>query len=231
MDVFSHTLSASRSAAGPRLAVASLRLAALVLLTLVPRAAVAQANTQRGATLGGLAGAVAGGLIGDHNGEAGAGAAIGGLIGAVTGGVLGNAADRDQAAYQQQQYYLQQQQQTIAVQASVSVADVISMSRSGLSDSVIINQIQQRGVQQTLQVPDIISLHQQGVRETVITAMQQASVGGARSAAAPPVVRERIVAPAPVIVEEHYLVPHYGPPRFHYYRGVPVRRQGFHLQF
>jgi len=206
-------------------------LTGLLSVLLLPSTASAQANTQRGATLGGLAGAVAGGLIGDNNGEAGAGAAIGGLIGAVTGGVLGNAADKEQAAYQQQQYYLQQQQQAAAIQTSVTVADVISMSRSGLSDSVIINQIQQRGVQQQLQVPDIISLHQQGVRESVITAMQQAPLGAARATRTPQVVRERIVTPAPVVIEEHYLVPHYSPPRLHYRHGIPVRRRGFHVHF
>ena len=40
----------------------------------------AQANKQRGATVGGLIGAAVGGLIGDNNGEAGAGAAIGGVV-------------------------------------------------------------------------------------------------------------------------------------------------------
>ena len=65
----------------------------------------AQNNRQRGATLGGLAGAVTGGLIGEKNGEGGIGAAIGGVIGVVVGGLLGDAADRDAALHQQQRYY------------------------------------------------------------------------------------------------------------------------------
>ena len=206
-----------------------LLLIACGMVTSGARPACAQANTQRGATLGGLAGAVAGGLIGDNNGEAGAGAAIGGVIGAVTGGLLGNASDKEQAAYQQQRYY-QQQQHVIQAQTSVSVADVVSMSRNGLSDSVIINQIQQRGVQRQLQVPEIIAMHQQGVRETVITAMQQAPVGEQRVARAP-VVQQPIIRPAPVIVEEHYVIPEYAPRR-HYFHPRPYHRHhGFHVRF
>lgn len=177
-------------------------------------------NQTRGATIGGLGGAVAGALIGDNNGEAGAGAAIGGVIGAVAGGILGNASDKEVAARQQQQIYYQQQQQAAVVQSAVSINDVVSMSRSGLSEGVIINQIGQRGVQTELRVPDIIALHQQGVSENVISAMQSARIGSQTVARAP---QQTIITQSPVIVEEHYVVPHYAPPRV-YYRPVPVHR-------
>ncbi|TWU34126.1 hypothetical protein Q31b_55970 [Novipirellula aureliae] len=179
----------------------------------------AQTGQQRGATLGGLAGAVAGGLIGDHNGEAGAGAAIGGVVGAVTGGLLGNANDKERA-YREQQYYKQAQQSAaVATQSAVSVADVANMSRSGLSDSVIVNQINQRGVQQTLSVADIIALHQAGVRETVITAMQQAPTGIQRSApAAQPIVQQPVIQPAPVYIQERVVVPTYVPHSYYHHR-------------
>lgn len=196
----------------------------------------AQVQTQRGATVGGLTGAVIGGIIGDKNNEAGAGAAIGGVVGAVTGGLLGNAADK-QAAIDEQRYYYQQQQarqQQAAVTAeAVSLADVVTMSRSGLSDSLIINQIQQRGVQQKLQVPDIISLHEQGVSENVITSLQRAPTASQRVARTPqPVVRhQRVITPAPVIVEEHYVLPHYPPPHYHYRRYHHHPRAGFHIRF
>lgn len=212
----------------------NLRCVAIATACLLPVVANAQVNQQRGATLGGLAGAVAGGLIGDNNGEAGAGAAIGGVVGAVTGGLLGNAADKEAALNQQQRIYqqqMQQQQQFAVTQSAVSIADVINMTRSGLSDSVIINQINQRGVQYTLQVPDIISLHQQGVREQVITAMQQAPTGVQRVARVPAPVTQRVITPAPVIVEEHYLVPHYAPPPYHYRRPVHHHQHGFHIRF
>ncbi len=78
------------------------------------------------------------------------------------------------------------------------------MSRSGLSDPVVINQIQTRGVQQQPQVSDIIMMHQQGVSDTVITAMQSARIGSA-----PQVIETSpvIVQPSPVYVEERVIVP------------------------
>ncbi|MEM6471656.1 MAG: glycine zipper domain-containing protein [Planctomycetota bacterium] len=195
-----------------------------------------QTNQQRGATLGGIAGAIAGGLIGDHNDEAGAGAAIGGVVGAVAGGVLGNAADKDailrqqRAAYyesQRQQYA--QQQRVATLQAAVTLQDVIQMSRSGLSDQVIINQVRQRGFVGQLAVSDIIALHQQGVREPVITALQSAgaapqpSAGSISIARPPQPVVEQYRQP-PVVIEQHVL-PSYPPP---YYR--PARRQYYYFR-
>ncbi|TWT76695.1 hypothetical protein CA13_71920 [Planctomycetes bacterium CA13] len=198
-----------------------------------------QAGKQRGATLGGLTGAVAGALIGDHNGEAGAGAAIGGVVGAVAGGLLGNANDKENAIRQQQQYYQAQQSAMVATQGAVSIADVATMSRSGLSDSVIVNQVKQRGVQQALNVPDIIALHQAGVSETVITAMQQSPTGTQRMARVQqPVAVQPIIQQTPVYVEERMVVPSYDPhyyrPHPHYYhhhpRPVPYR-SGVHIRF
>lgn len=210
----------------------------LSLLCLPAIAAFGQANTQRGAAVGGLTGAIAGGLIGDHNGEAGAGAAIGGVIGAVTGGLLGNASDKEAEYRRQQVINHQYQQQLTYRQSAVSLVDVVSMTRSGLSETVIINQINQRGVQSKLQVADIISLHQRGVSEQVISAMQQAPTGDlqvARVEYGHQVVQPTTVITRPVIVEEHYLLPHYAPPRAYYYRG-PVHRHhhhhsGFHIRF
>lgn len=207
----------------------------LTLLGLGSAVANAQVQTQRGATFGGLAGALAGGLIGDHNNEAGAGAAIGGVVGAVAGGLWGNAADKQQAIDQQRYTYQQQQlqrQQFALAQSALSVADVVSLSRSGLSDQVIINQLQQRGVQQALQVADIITLHQQGVSEVVITSMQQASTGAERVARIPQTPTP-IATPRAVIVEEHYPLPlappfryyNYPHPRYHHHH------HGLHIRF
>ncbi len=107
------------------------------------------------------------------------------------------------------------QHQVVVQRQAVSVSDVISMSRSGLSDSVIMNQIQTRGVQQRLEVPDIILLHQNGVHEVVITAMQQATVGTPPAYVTP-------VQPTPVIVEERYrVVPTYVVPAPRYYAPPP----------
>ena len=161
------------------------------------------ANQQRGVVTGGIAGAVAGGLIGDNNGEAGAGAAIGGVLGAVAGGIFGNAKDKEVQYQQNQRQYVQQEQQAVIAQSAVSIADIVSMSRSGLSETVIINQIQTRGIFAQPQVSDIIAMHQQGVSERVISAMQQAPTGAqrARPGVAPaPVAVQRIYTPAPVYI-------------------------------
>lgn len=195
----------------------TLLLPAVLLFVLPAVTTQAQGNTQRGATFGGLAGAIAGGLIGDHNGEAGAGALIGGAVGAVAGGVVGNARDKDLAYQQSQMRYQAQQQQyaaAAAAQQAVSINDVIQMSRSGLSETVLTNQIMQRGVQRRLEVADIITLHQNGVSEGVISVMQRASVGAPAPAPAP------VAAPAPVYVERHYeVVPTYivPAPSYHHY--------------
>jgi hypothetical protein len=209
----------------------SLFIAGMLLASLPWTTAQAQMrpNTQRGATLGGIAGAIAGGIIGDNNDEAGAGAVIGGALGAMAGGSLGNARDRqldEWAARRQYEVQMRQhaaQQQFQRTQQSVSLADVTAMSKSGLSESLIINQIQQRGVQRRLEVPDIIQLHQSGVSESVISAMQHASVGqpAATPAAAP--------QPSSIYVERHmevvptYVVPRPYPFYRHHYRR-PVRR-------
>lgn len=167
-------------------------------------------DTQRGAAVGGVTGAIAGALIGDHNGESGAGALIGGAVGAGVGAILGNAKAKEKA---QQRYYTQQQQAYATQQTmlgAVSSADVVSMSRSGLGDNLIINQIQQRGVQRRLEVPDIIYLHNSGVHEHVITAMQNASIG-----APAPVAPVVVAQPQPVVVERYYepAPVYYVPPR------------------
>ncbi len=221
-------------------------MALATLLGLSASTSFAQTGRQRGATLGGLAGAVAGGLIGDNSNEAGAGAGIGAVVGAVAGGILGDAADKDRAIAQQQRYYrnqqLQYQQQQALANAQLSAVtmnDVISMSKSGLSEMVIINQVQQRGFSHQLQVSDIITLHENGVCENVITALQRAP--DAEQIISPPVpsppvyVQRPVVVEQPVVVERpvvvqpsvihHRIVPapvvirptHVGPSRYHYH--------------
>lgn len=191
-----------------------------------------QPNTQRGAVAGGLMGAIAGAIIGENNDEAGAGALIGGAVGAIAGGAMGNARDKEIQYYQQrsqyeaqQRYYATEQRQLAAVQSAVSINDVVSMARSGLSDSVVINQISQRGVQRRLEVSDIIQLHQNGVSEQVITAMQRANIGAPPAPAPAPVVIQEQV---PVYVERPIEIrPTYVVPAPRYYR-YPSHRYHHH---
>ena len=214
---------------------------AVLFPCLVSRKVSAQGNAQRGATVGGIAGAVAGAAIGDHNGETGAGAAIGGMIGAFAGGLLGNAEDKQQA-YQRQLKYQQTQRRQFQYQRSaVSSADVIAMTRNGLSEQVMINQIQQRGVQTRPQVAEIIALHQQGVSENVISAMQQAQDRPSQpNRAAVPMQQnslpQRGYAPVIAPVDSYHLIPYCPPPRYYY---LPERihhhhhgyTSGIHIRF
>ncbi|MEM8913361.1 MAG: glycine zipper domain-containing protein [Planctomycetota bacterium] len=193
-----------------------------------PSHVMAQQNTQRGATLGGITGAIAGAIIGDNNDEAGAGAAIGGALGAVAGGLLGNAQDkeiRSYPAYPSQSIPSRTVYTAPPSSGAVSMSDIVTMSRSGVSETVILNQIQTRGVVTQPQVSDIIALHQQGVSESVITAMQRAPVGNS-VVVAPPTT---YVAPAPIVVQPRV----YAHPGFHHpgpvYRARPTYR--FHYGF
>ncbi len=172
----------------------------------------AQQNTAQGAVIGGATGAVIGGLIGKQSRKTAGGAVIGGVVGAVAGGAIGRQQDNELArreyAYQQAMYNQQQQvyvQQQAAIQSGVSSADVVTMTRSGVNDAVIMSQLQTRGVQRRLEVSDIIALHQQGVSDVVISAMQSAPVAGQMA-------RPTYSAPATVVYEQ--------PPV--YYRPAPV---------
>ena len=164
-------------------------------LSAVP--AQAQNNTRRGVGVGGITGAVIGSVIGNQNDETAEGALIGGAVGAIAGGMVGHSRDINQ----QRAWQYHQAQQQFAYARASSLSDVVTMSRNGLSDQVIVNHIRQRGIQHELTVHDIVSLHQQGVNETVISAMQQ-TVGPAAAVAAVPVIPT--VRPAPTVVVRPY---------------------------
>lgn len=180
----------------------------LIILAVMSSSLRAQSHTQDGATAGGVAGAIIGGIIGHQNDETPEGALIGGAVGAIAGGLLGKAHDNDlqRHRYQQQQAYYQQQQQyyrqqQVVTQSGVSPNDVVNMARSGLSEPLIINQLQTKGVQRRLEVSEIIALHQQGVNDNIITAMQQAPL--ATQLASPP----QPVAQQPLVVQPTYRQP------------------------
>lgn len=191
-------------------------LPALSMLLILPRFAEAQLfqdNTGRGAALGTVAGALAGAGIGKHNGNTAAGALIGGAAGLITGAAIGSSADQQER--RQAQVY--QQQQAWQRAQAATVEDVIAMSRSGVSDDVIITHVRQYGLDRRLEVSDVIRLHQQGVSEAVIAAMQRGTTAVRVKTVPPPPV------PGPVVVEEyHYVAPPY------YYRYGPWGYPHFH---
>lgn len=164
-----------------------------LVLALVTQPLFAQTGAQKGAVLGGVGGAVLGGIIGHQNNETPEGALIGGAVGAVAGGLLGNARDKQlerESYYQQQQwnqYHAHQNQYrnynsyrtipgrtTVVPAQGVNIADILSMTRNGVGESVIVNHIYTTGVQRRIDTNEIIMLHQQGVTENIINAMQQA---------------------------------------------------------
>jgi hypothetical protein len=180
-------------------------------------------HRNQGLTIGALMGALTGAAIGDRNNEALAGAAIGTAVGALAGAAIGDSVDTDiarQEAYRQRQYSYQ-------VSQAATIDQVISMSRAGVSDSVIATHIHTHGVAYRLQPNDLIVLKQSGVSDPVIQAMQTARLASVPAPAPAPVYRDR------VIVEEHYYVapryypaypawhPHCPPPRpYPYHTGV-----------
>jgi len=202
--------------------------AAIVVSTVSP--SWAQQRTTGGAAVGGAAGAIIGGIIGHQNDETPEGALIGGAVGAIAGGLIGRAQDNQiaqQRAYQEQAYYQGQQQVYVQQQAiaasGVSTADVVSMSRSGISDAVIMNHLQTKGVQRRLEVSDIIALHQQGVSDTLISVMQQAPL--ATQLAAPVTSRSQVIVQQPTTIVREQPVIYRSPVVVQeYYRPYPVHR-------
>jgi hypothetical protein len=124
-------------------------------------------NTGTGALTGGAVGAASGAVIGGRN--AGEGALIGGAIGAVAGGLIGNSMDQQQRAYLRTQapetYARVDQGQPL------SVADVKSLAKAGISEDVIINQISISHTVFHLSTADIIDLRDSGMSDKVIDFM------------------------------------------------------------
>jgi hypothetical protein len=163
----------------------------------------------RGALLGGLTGAAVGGAIGDNSGNALPGAIIGSAVGAITGGAIGDGIDADLARSRAEIEARMGRQMS----GAVTTADVVAMTRAGLSEDVIATHIRANGVAQAPQVNDLIDLRNQGVSDFVIQAMQQAPP--------PPVAAAVYPAPVPagpVIVEHHYSPWYHRPaPCFHFH--------------
>ena len=139
-------------------------------------------QTAEGALIGGAVGAVAGGLIGNQR----------------------DRYERQRQAYerQRQQFHQQQMysqpygyvgqptvvvgtpevvprgvpQRVVPAKRPVMLDEVVQMVSSGVSDNVIVAQLQTNGVVTRPDVNDVIRLSQEGVSEYVITAMQTVDV-------------------------------------------------------
>lgn len=198
-----------------------------------------QTRSEKSAVLGGIAGAIIGGVAGHQNHETAGGVAIGGIVGAIAGGVLGRSQDVEMMRANEYRQY-QQQQYTQQIDQSVSLNDAVQMIRNGLSPNLVINQIRTNGVRQKIGVQEIIMLHKNGVPENVIQEMQNARIAGTATrnyrtpAQVPtysPVVidrRPQIIFETTPIIGGHwdyhtpYRAPHYS------YRHTPIHEVHHH---
>lgn len=164
-----------------------------------------QNNTGTGALIGGAFGALTGAAIGGHR-NGGLDALIGAGAGALAGGLIGNAADREQEARLKAQapetYVKVNQGQPLAI------ADVKAMAKAGISEDVIINQINNSRTIYHLSAADIINLRDAGVTDKVVNYMidTPATVGAntattstvvVQQAPPPPPAETIVVAPGP----------------------------------
>ena len=184
-------------------------------------------NTQSGALAGTGLGAVAGAIVGEATGHPGAGALIGAATGAAAGGLIGNAEDAKEeknAAIAQAQH---EQVVSQAMANAVKESDVVTMTRSGVGDDVIITALRTRGCLWDGTPDAVIRLKHEGVSDRVITAMQTTGLHAAPAAGAP---GPYYYPPPPpvgggvVVVGPGYYGPRYWGPRPYYY-GRPYYRR------
>lgn len=118
------------------------------------------ANTKKGLGIGGVLGAVAGGVVGHQSGHGVEGALIGGAVGAGAGGLIGSGMD-DEA---------KTQETPAASTASnqLTILKVVDMSREGTPDDVIIDEIQKTGSTFTMDEQTVQYLKDNKVSEKVI---------------------------------------------------------------
>lgn len=81
--------------------VSSVLIVCLLPLLAGPMGCASMSRQEKGAAIGGTAGAVIGGLIGKHNNNTAAGAIIGAAVGGATGAVIGNYMDKQAAELEQ----------------------------------------------------------------------------------------------------------------------------------
>ena len=151
-----------------------------------------QNNTGTGALIGGALGAITGAAIGGprHGGE---GALIGAAAGLIAGGAVGNSMDQQQQA----QLRAQAPQSYVRVVQGqpLSTADVKALAKAGVSDDVIISQIQGSHTAFHLSAADIIDLHNSGVSDRVVNFMQNTQNSAVVAPSTTTVVEEAPPAP------------------------------------
>jgi uncharacterized protein YcfJ len=133
-----------------------------IILAFVFIAISCQTNKTRvaeGAGIGGVAGAVAGGIIGYQSGHALQGAAIGGAVGA-GGGAIAGAQIKKPAQDTQSQASVQ-----------LTMQQIVDWTKQGVSSDEIISKIKVANPKYSLSADDIGYLNKQGVSQRVIETM------------------------------------------------------------
>jgi hypothetical protein len=125
-------------------------------------------NTGSGALVGGAMGALTGAAIGGAR-HAGPDALIGAAAGALTGALIGNSADREQEA----RWHAVAPPPPVPVVPTqpTSIADVKALAKAGVSDEVIISQMQNTRTIYHLAAADVIGLRDAGVSDKVLNYM------------------------------------------------------------
>jgi hypothetical protein len=140
------------------------------------------ADTFVGGALGAITGAVVGGR--SHRGE---GALIGAGVGAITGNLIGQSKDRADQRHAAAGAAVVAGANQQAAAMAVTNYDLISMTRAGVGDDLIVSTMQSRGARLDLSPNGLIALKQAGVSDRVLMSAQNLGSGPAYVAGPPPV--------------------------------------------
>lgn len=138
----------------------------LLILPLVLGCQSTKTRAVEGATIGGVLGALGGGIIGHQSGHGGEGAAIGAAAGVVTGAIVGSQIDKpgEVSAPQQAAAGVNPNQ--------MSIQQIVDLSKQGINEAVIIDRILMTNSKFSLSAADIDYLKGEGVSQNVIDAMR-----------------------------------------------------------
>ncbi|MCG8432055.1 MAG: glycine zipper domain-containing protein [Candidatus Omnitrophica bacterium] len=137
-----------------------------------------QSNKSRaaeGAVIGGVLGAAAGSIIGHQSGETGEGAAIGAAAGILGGSLIGSQIEKSPAQPAATAPAPDTQPAASAFNPQqMSLEQIITLTREGVHEDVIIDRILMSNSRFSLSSADTAYLKQQGVSDKVIGVMTSA---------------------------------------------------------
>ncbi|MFA5005474.1 MAG: glycine zipper 2TM domain-containing protein [Candidatus Omnitrophota bacterium] len=138
----------------------------LVVLTFILAVSGCQSNKTRvaeGAGVGGVVGALAGGIIGHQTGSGVEGALIGGALGAGTGALVGSQINKPEQ---------NTASTAVSAQNQVTVQKIVEMTKQGINSDEIISKVKSSNSKYSLTADDLDYLKKQGVSQRVIETMQ-----------------------------------------------------------